>query len=310
MWSHTNLDISAKDFSRLYSFAIFGLGKLGGAELGYASDIEVLFVYNIKKPSRTVKQPISSDFFEQLVQELLRWIEAKNEGIFHIDTRLRPYGEKGLLANSFEEIRKYYDHKGSAAPFERQALIKLRHVAGHTELGKKVEAHRDQFVYSTAPWPLEIALHLRDRQIHELVPRNSIHVKYSPGGIIDIEYLVQYFQILHSHHISSLRSTSTLKALKALLTHKFLQSEEEKILHDDYLFFRQLIDALRIVRGNAQDLILPKAHSDSMIFLARRLGFITQNWSDGANALGKDLRHRMERIHQIFKRHFPFQSQR
>ena len=108
-------------------FAILGAGKFGGKEMGYASDIEVLFVYG--GPGRTSgKQGIeNSEYFERLAQEFLQWIEAKQEGIFHIDVRLRPHGGKGSLANAFDEVCKYYSAEGQAAPFERQALIKLRH---------------------------------------------------------------------------------------------------------------------------------------------------------------------------------------
>ena len=82
----------------------------------------------------------------------LQWIEAKQEGIFHLDVRLRPHGGKGSLANPFDEITIYYSEQGLAAPFERQAMIKLRHVAGDPALGKQVEAHRDRYVYSATPW--------------------------------------------------------------------------------------------------------------------------------------------------------------
>ena len=173
---------------------ICGLGKLGGREMGYASDIEILFVYDIGSGSSSGKKIDPTDYFERLAQEVLHWIESKQEGIFHIDTRLRPHGEKGLLANSLEEIRHYYRPNGLAAPFERQTLIKLRSVAGDADLGKRVEAHRDAFVYSEEPWPLETALHLRERQSKELVPSGKIHVKYSSGGLIDIEYTAQYLQ--------------------------------------------------------------------------------------------------------------------
>lgn len=297
----------SQHLARLFSFAIFGLGKLGGAELGYASDIEVLFVYERKKTDSAEKSSISTDYFEQLVQEFLRWIEAKKEGIFHIDTRLRPYGEKGLLANSLDEVREYYGPKGSAAPFERQALIKLRHVAGDTGLGKRVETYRDTYVYSSDPWSIETALHLRNRQINELVPANSIHMKYSPGGLIDIEYLTQYLQIIHGNHSSTLRHTNTLHALKALGHERHLGKKDAETLQHDYLFFRSLIDSLRIVRGNAQDLILPKPQSDSMIFLARRLGFLHENWTKGALALEKEIQKRMRRTHEVFHKYFPIQ---
>ncbi|MDR4502422.1 MAG: hypothetical protein MRJ96_13310 [Nitrospirales bacterium] len=296
--------VPRKTLSDHLAFAIFGLGKLGGAELGYASDIEVLFVYDVKKPLPGRTLTFSPEFFEQLVQEILCWIEAKKEGIFHIDTRLRPYGEKGLLANSFQELCAYYDSGGSAAPFERQALIKLRHVAGDRALGEKVEAQRDRFVYSSTPWDLESAIHLRTRQIKELVPAGATHVKYSPGGLIDIEYLIQYLQIIYGSRLASLRHSNTLKALEALCRRKLIKRQEAHTLREDYLFFRQLIDALRIVRGNARDLLLPEPESDSIIFLARRLGFITPNWKDGAETLEKTIHDRMKRTQKIFRDYF------
>ncbi|MEP6888884.1 MAG: hypothetical protein ABI945_11280, partial [Nitrospirales bacterium] len=89
-------------------FAVFGIGKFGGRELGYASDIEVLFVYG-GAGTTSGKQPLeNSEYFERLAQEIVGWIEAKQEGIFHLDVRLRPHGSKGSLANSLAEIERYY----------------------------------------------------------------------------------------------------------------------------------------------------------------------------------------------------------
>ncbi|HMK21482.1 MAG TPA: hypothetical protein VK466_04060, partial [Terriglobales bacterium] len=101
--------------------AILGMGKFGGRELGYASDIEVLFVYSGTGRSSGKHSVENSEYFERLAQELLKWIEARQEGIFHIDVRLRPHGGKGSLANPLDEIASYYSEKGLAAPFERQA---------------------------------------------------------------------------------------------------------------------------------------------------------------------------------------------
>jgi glutamate-ammonia-ligase adenylyltransferase len=281
-------------------FSICGLGKFGGGEMGYASDIEVLFVYGTEEHLSSTPKGNPLEFFEYLVQEILRWIDAKHEGIFHIDTRLRPHGEKGLLANSLDEIQRYYSPQGMAAPFERQALIKLRHVAGDSNLGKKIETHRDTFVYSPQPWSLTTALALRDRQKIELVPKRKTHIKYSPGGIVDIEYLVQYLQIQYGATRPSLRTPNTLQALASLLRAKLLTKNQFSILQEDYLFFRNVIDALRMVRGNAQDLILPDPGSDPMIFLARRLGFMTQDWKTSAKALQQEIEHRMDRTHTLF----------
>ena len=289
---------------RLVPFSICGLGKFGGGEMGYASDIEVLFVYGQTEDRPSQRKDNSIEFFEHLVQELLRWIEAKQEGIFHIDTRLRPHGDKGLLANSLDEIRRYYSPKGMAAPFERQALIKLRYVAGDKVLGQQVEKHRDAFVYSAHPWSLPTALLLRDRQISELVPKHHIHMKYSPGGIVDIEYLVQYLQIQYGSKRPALRTPNTLHALEQLAKAKFLTHGQVMILQEDYLFFRNVIDALRMVRGNAQDLILPESESEAMIFLARRLGFKAKEWKTSAKDLEKEIQHRMNRTHTLFEQLF------
>ena len=285
-------------------FSICALGKFGGRELGYASDIEILFVYGAAPSASGVSNPVISEYYERLVQEFLRWIEAKQEGIFQLDIRLRPHGEKGLLANSFEDLKRYYRTGGAAAPFERQAWIKLRHVAGNAALGRRIERYRDDFVYSQTPWPLDTALHLRRRQIRELVPREDIHVKYSPGGLIDIEYAVQYLQLQHGHRDPSLHTTNTLQALKALRAAQLLSRHDAMILREDYLFLRKVIDGLRIVRGNAKDLVLPKSGSDNMTYLARRLGYMTDIWQEGTQAFERELQQRMHRSHAIFVKLF------
>ncbi len=285
-------------------FSICGLGKLGGRELGYASDIELIFIYRTSPKVSGTFNPVVGEYYERLVQEFLRWIEAKQEGIFHLDIRLRPHGDKGVLANSLEEIKRYYRTGGPAATFERQAWIKLRPVAGNAALGRQIERYRDEFVYSRAPWPLDAALHLRHRQMQELVSPGSIHAKYSPGGLVDIEYTAQYLQLRHGYRESSLHTTNTLQALKALRATKLLSSYDATILTDDYLFMRKVIDGLRIVRGNAKDLVLPKPGSDNMTYLARRLGYMTDVWQKGARAFERELQKRMNRSHAIFVKLF------
>ena len=283
-------------------FSICGLGKLGGRELGYASDIELLFVYGTIASGRP--DPVVGEYYERLVQEFLHWIEAKQEGIFQVDIRLRPHGEKGMLANSFDDVKRYYRTGGAAAPFERQALIKLRCLAGNAELGRRIERYRDEFVYSRTPWPLDTALHLRRRQIRELVPGGAIHVKYSPGGLIDVEYAAQYLQIQHGHRDASLHTPNTLDALEALQATKVLSRHDATILTADYLFLRKVIDGLRIVRGNAKDLVLPDSGSDDMTYLARRLGYITDVWKEGAETFEREREQRMKRTHAIFVKLF------
>ena len=226
-----------------------------------------------------------------------------------MDTRLRPYGDKGTLTNSREEIQEYYQTQGSAAPFERQAFIKLRFIAGNRALGKSIENHRNQFVYGPEPWDLETALHLRQRQIAELVQPGTTHVKYGPGGLLDVEYLVQYLQLIHGHQFPALRTPNTLEAIEQLCHASIFSLNERETVRNDYLFLRQLIDSLRIVRGNAKDLILPPSESDEMVFLARRLGVISPDWQKSANAFEQTTRERMEQIHERFLQQFRTTSQ-
>lgn len=289
---------------RLCPFTVLGMGKFGGRELGYASDIEVLFVYGGSGRTDGRQRLDNSEYFERLVQELLRWIEAKQEGIFHLDVRLRPHGSKGSLANTLDEVRTYYSPAGLSAPFERQALIKLRYVAGDEGLGRRVEAHRDAFVYSGAPWDLATALDLRRQQVKELVEPGRINLKYSPGGLIDVEYAVQYLQLMHGHQHRTLRTTNTMDALAALVETGLVARDDGLRLRKAYLFFRTLIDGLRMVRGNAKDLVLPEPESDDFVFLARRVGYTTEDWQAGASHLQSDLARHMADTRSFFERRF------
>ncbi len=285
-------------------FAVFGVGKFGGRELGYASDIELLFVYGGSGRTRGRRPLENSEYFERLVQEILQFIEAKQEGIFHLDVRLRPHGGKGVLANTLDEFRTYYSAGGFSVPFERQALIKLRFVCGDTTLGRQVEDHRNAFVYGNEPWDLTTAIDLRRRQVKELVTPGTINAKYSPGALIDIEYSVQYLQLMHGSQYPSLRTTNTLQAIAALRTVGILGQDDADHLRGAYLFFRTLIDGLRIVRGNAKDLVLPSEESEEFVFLARRIGYATEDWQAGAASLAAELTRHMALVRAFFAERF------
>lgn len=283
------------------NFAICGLGKFGGRELGYASDIELLFVYDGPGESDGRDAIDNRIYFEKLVQKMIWLIDAKKEGIFHIDTRLRPYGASGPLAISREKYSAYYSASGEAAPFERQALIKLRAVAGNTRLGTFCESVRDRFVYALRSWDLDTALSLRARQMDELVPKGMINVKYSPGGIVDIEYLAQYLQIRHGFRHPELRTPNTLMSLHQLSLLGVISADTERQLHEDYLFLRKLIDALRIVRGNAKDLLLPEKESEEFTFLGRRMGYGRRDWERGRKRLEAEITRHMAQAHEVFR---------
>jgi glutamate-ammonia-ligase adenylyltransferase len=227
---------------------------------------------------------------------------ARRAGIFEIDLRLRPHGSHGPLATSVDTFQHYYRQGGQAAPFERQALIKLRWVAGDATLGQQITAYRDAFVYSAVPFDLAAAVQLRQRQIHELVRPGSTDTKYGAGGLIDIEYTVQYLQLLHGAATPAVRTPNTLAAIRALYDAAYLTRQEYQQLSDAYVFLRHLIDALRIVRGHARDLVLPPTDSEEFIFLARRLGY----WGDASppSRLAADIAHHMHQAAHIYHAHF------
>jgi glutamate-ammonia-ligase adenylyltransferase len=292
---------------RVCPMALLGLGKFGGRELGYASDLELMSVYG--GPGRTDASGIENGaFFERLVQDLVETLDAREEGIFHIDLRLRPHGKKGALASPLALLQEYYRVGGEAHAFERQALIKMRAVAGDPPLGRETCALRDAFVWSGEPWDEAEARRLRDRQVTELVPAGRFNVKLSRGGLVDVEYAAQYLQIQHGRDHAELRTPRTLAALLALSELGILSTPEHDALREGYLFWRRTADALRMVRGQASDLLLPDEGSEELRLLARRLGYSGADWAEAAGALDADIDRNRLAVQAVFDRRFRAQA--
>ena len=282
---------------------LFGLGKFGGAEMGYASDLEMLCIYG--GPGTTERSGVDNGvFFDDLVRGLNELIEARPEGIFRLDFRLRPHGNKGPLATPFPLLGEYYRPGGGAHPFERQALIKLRPMAGDAALGRQVVAFRDAYVWGDEPFDLGAVLQLHERQVRELVPPGRFNVKYSPGGLVEVEYSVQYLQLQHGRAHAELRTPATLTALDRLHDAELLDLDEHACLRSAYLFWRSVADGLRMVRGNAKDLILPDEDSDEYRLLARRLRYEGPDWNAVARDLSDDVKRHREAVHSFFVRKF------
>ena len=195
--------------------ALLTLGKCGGRELGFASDIELMLVYS--GDGRTSgPDPISTfEYFEELIQTLVNSIWAKKEGIFHIDLQLRPYGKAGSQAVSLEAFKRYFAPNGPAWSYERQALVKLRFIAGDPDLGEKVSSLRDEYIYTHRPFDVTAMRAMRERQIRHLVPAGTFNAKYSSGGMVDLEYLIQGLQISHGAEFPGIRTTNTRLAMAA-----------------------------------------------------------------------------------------------
>jgi glutamate-ammonia-ligase adenylyltransferase len=253
--------------------AVCALGKCGGRELGFASDIELMFVYGGNGKTTGPQAITSAEFYERVVQAFVRSIQAKREGVFEVDLRLRPYGKAGSMAVSLEAFRRYFGPDGPAWAYERQALVKLRSIAGNPGLGQHVAALRDQYVYTGEAFDVTAMRAMRERQVRHLVTGGTFNAKYSPGGLVDVEYLVQGLQITYGHTNPGLRLTNIRQAMAALAEAGVLSPEDHTQLRRAHTFLRWLIDGLRMVRGNAKDLTVPPADSEAFGFLARRLRY-------------------------------------
>jgi glutamate-ammonia-ligase adenylyltransferase len=249
------------------------LGKCGGYELGFASDIEVMFVYAGPGETAGLRSFSAAEFFDKLVAEFARAIWARRAGIFEIDLDLRPYGKAGSLSVSLDAFRRYFGADGPAWAYERQTLIKLRAIAGDADLGREVEALRDACVYTPAAFDLPALRAMRERQLRHLVTPPLVNVKYSLGGLVDVEYVVQGLQMRHGATHPGVRLTNTRAAIAALAGHGLISGEAAARLTEAHLFLQGLINALRVVRGNSKDLHAPADDGEDFLFLARRLGY-------------------------------------
>ncbi|MSR60177.1 MAG: glutamine synthetase adenylyltransferase [Planctomycetaceae bacterium] len=254
-------------------YSVCALGKCGGRELGFASDIELMFLYAGEGKTSGRQSIAATEFYVKLVEGVTHAIRARREGIFEIDLRLRPYGRAGSLAVSLDAFEAYFGLEGAAWPYERQALVKLRPIAGDAQLGDRIIRLRDALTYAGEPFDVPAMRGMRERQIRQLVQAGTFNAKLSRGGLVDTEYLVQGLQITHGDRLRALRSTNTLQAVAALAEAGILTPDDAGRLTEAYNFLRQLIGALRVVRGNAKDLTLPPNASDEFAYLARRLGY-------------------------------------
>jgi glutamate-ammonia-ligase adenylyltransferase len=188
--------------------AIIGYGKLGGKELGYGSDLDIVFVYDDDDER-------APEVYSTFVRKLINWLTVKTgEGdLFEIDTALRPNGNSGLLVTRFDAYADYQQNRGSntAWTWEHQAMTRARFVVGAPALRERFDAVREAVI--TAPRDLpalaaEIrAMRQRLRDAHP-VRADRFDLKHSPGGMIDVEFVVQYLVLAHSARFPALRENA------------------------------------------------------------------------------------------------------
>jgi [glutamine synthetase] adenylyltransferase / [glutamine synthetase]-adenylyl-L-tyrosine phosphorylase len=255
--------------------AVIAMGKMGGGELNYHSDLDIIFVYDYQGATDGDKQITNHEYFAKLAQKMISILTMQTrEGyVYKIDTRLRPSGNAGPLVTSLESFLDY--HRKEAQIWERQALTKARVVLGDTTLAGQLHEVIGQTVYGSSlgnDGRREIH-RLRMRMETELARETagSYNIKTGRGGLVDVEFVVQYLQLRYGCRYPELRTTSTVVALKEIRALGLVPDTVSETLYTGYLFLRKLENRLRIIHDySVSDLSGPKNYMDK---LARRLGY-------------------------------------
>ncbi|MCA9059440.1 MAG: hypothetical protein KDA85_13120, partial [Planctomycetaceae bacterium] len=250
---------------------IAGLGKFGGIEMGFASDIELLLIYQFPGRTNGRHSLANNAFFDRLVTRVASGISARTDAIFHVDLRMCPYGQAGSPAVALDDLKVYYSPAGPAWPYERQALVKFRPIGNPSDFAHQVLRDVHECIYGPGYFDFASMRAMRERQVRQLVRGGTINAKLSEGCLVDCEYAVQALQMTHGRSNPSLRHPNTLRSLRQAghlsLVSPVMQQDAEQAC----VFFRQLIDCLRMVRGNAHDLTIPGPDSDDFVLLQRRM---------------------------------------
>jgi glutamate-ammonia-ligase adenylyltransferase len=251
-------------------FTIIGLGKFGGEELGYGADLDVLFVGGRGAADQAAAVGLAAKVIELMSQR------TEAGMLYVVDPRLRPDGEKGVLASSLEAHADYYRQR--AELWERQALTKARFVAGDEGLGRRFVELAHEVVYSRGltPAELEQVRQMRDRIASERGNQQQVRweFKTGPGGLMDVEFLVQALQLQHGHAHAGLRTPHTLNALNRLTALGLVEEEDSALLRRQYLFLRKIESVLRRVEDTSVSR-LPASEGEQAV-LARRLGLASR----------------------------------
>ena len=261
-------------------FVLLGLGKLGGRELSYHSDLDLILVY--EGDGRTGPPPGATrfdrfeftdnfHFFTELARRIIKatsYMGAMGR-LYHVDMRLRPTGKSGSLVIPLTEFRRYYE-KDSAHLWERQALTRARVVHGDAAFGAEVMEVVREAAYGI-DWKPEVVDEIMTMRDRLEASRSDRDLKRGFGGIVDIEFLVQLFQLKFGRERMGLHTSNTWEALDALHATGLLSAGEFTALRDSYNFMRQVESRLRIVHNREWN-ELPEALED-LEKLARRLEF-------------------------------------
>lgn len=273
------------------SFAVIAMGKLGGRELNYSSDIDLIYVHGDGANAAACVK------LGEAVRDTLA--QPTTAGyVFRVDLRLRPEGRFGPISRSLSSCRAYYE--SWAEPWERQALLKARFVAGDERLGAQFIQMTQEFAYQTrVEESLVESIRHNKRRLEQKIAgagEADVNVKEGVGGIRDVEFPVQLMQLLAGGAHPSVRTGNTLVALEELTTIGLLTEDERDTLRESYIFLRTVEHRLQLLDDRAVR-CLPR-EAGALCALGRTLGY-----PDGV-AFAQDYRRHAQRVHALFLRLF------
>ncbi len=301
--SRASLSYLEEEFKRKYGepscgLAIVDMGKASAFELNYSSDIDLIFVYESRfgeTSGGTVGKLQNHDYFTLLVREFLDLLN----GVVVVDTRLRPNGTMGPLVNDILALEEYYT--AVARPWERFALLKARPAVGDLrKTGLEFLKLAKAFVYRKY---VDFTLIEEVLRLKELIKskvskkRGKVDLKLGRGGIREVEFIVQAFQLIYGGKQREIRSRHTLTALDRLHRWGYLGDKEYSELKEAYLFLRRAEHMLQITNFRQTQTFHPE--SEEAEELSRKMGF--KNREEFLSVLY----HHMDRVNYYFNKFFP-----
>lgn len=270
---------------------VFGMGKLGGRELNFLSDIDLVFVHADEAaagPDEAAVHRRRTALHDRL-RRVLRLVEGSGvwRPLFHVDLRLRPFGSRGPLSLSVSALERYYERHGRG--WERQAWLRARPVAGNLAIGEEVLRRLAPFVWprSLGPELFEEVGEMMRRaraQAHASIGSASVDLKHDTGGIREIEFFVQSLQLLNGGRNPSVRTRGTLGACDRLAAAGLLSDREHEVLARAYRVLRRIEHRVQLAEGQQTHRVPADVREREL--LARRLAVgAPPTWLIGAERL-------------------------
>jgi len=283
---------------RTVEFAVIGMGRFGGHEVGFGSDADVMFVYRAGSGADPDAQRTASTIAEELRRVLMA---PSGDPPLDIDADLRPEGRQGPLVRSLDSYAAYYDRW--SATWEAQALLRADLVAGDSELGADFMAMVDAVRWAGTISEDEVheVRRLKARMESERLPRGAdpaLHTKLGRGGLSDVEWVVQLIQLRHGAEVPALRTTRTLEGLEAARAAGLIDDADADHLSTSWRLATAIRDAVMLVRGRASDMV-PTDLND-----LRAVAFILGYSVGDSGRLLEDYRRATRLARQVFDRLF------